>query len=273
MNPTPTRIVSTLPPGQAAAPVALVTGAAGAMGAAIAARLARAGMTPVLVDIQGEQARQVAASLPGGALVIEADLARAEAAAEILHIVDEQLGGVDHIVNNAGLNRPQTIFDLEPADWDAVLAVNLRAPVFLCKAAIPSWRRRGGGSVVNIGSRVWLSGAIPAYTASKAGIVGLTRSLAVELGRLNVRANVVAPSYVDTPFTRMDRPAEDIARRQQQVLGMTPLGRIGAPEDVANAVAFLVSEQSGFVTGEVLHVCGGAQLAAPSNPFATQGRA
>jgi NAD(P)-dependent dehydrogenase (short-subunit alcohol dehydrogenase family) len=242
------------------------------MGAAIVARLAQDGMTVVLVDIEGERSREVAAALAPHSLVIEADLARAESAGEIMQLVTDHAGGLDHLVNNAGLNRPQTIHQLQVQDWDAVLAVNLRAPVFLCQAAIPHWERRGGGSIVNIGSRVWLSGAIPAYTASKAGIVGLTRSLAVELGRLNVRANAVAPSYVDTPFTRLDRPAEDIARRQQQVLDITPLGRIGTAEDIANAVAFLVSPNASFITGEVLHVCGGAQLAAQSSPFVPPAR-
>lgn len=262
---TPTRISFQPATVSRERPVALVTGAAGALGAAIATRLARDGMTVVVVDIAGDKLRPLAQAI--GAIAIEADLVRPESAQEIMALMREQAGGLDHLVNNAGLNRPQSIFDLQAADWDAVQAVNLRAPVLLCQAAIPFWRERGGGSIVNIGSRVWLSGAIPAYTASKAGVVGLTRSLAVELGRLNVRANAVAPSYVDTPFTRMDRPAADIAARQEQVLGITPLGRIGSAEDIANAVAFLVSPDSSFITGEILHVCGGAQLAAQSQPF------
>lgn len=248
-------------------PVAIVTGAAGALGAAIVARLARNGLTVVLVDREGAKAQEVARSAQAVGLVIEADLADPAAPAEIVAIVREHLGRLDHVVNNAGLNRPQSIFDVQVEDWDAVQAVNLRAPMLLCQAAIPLWQAGGGGSVVNIGSRVWLSGAIPAYTASKAGVVGLTRSLAVELGRLNVRANTVAPSYVDTAFTRRDRSEERIARTQEQVLGITPLGRIGTAEDIANAVAFLVSDDASFITGETLHVCGGAQLAAQSTPF------
>ena len=117
------------------------------------------------------------------------------------------------------------------------------------------------------GSRVWLSGAIPAYAASKAGLVGLTRSFAVELGHLGVRANVVAPSYIDTPFTQQNRTDEQLARLQQRVRDITALPRVGRPEDIANAVAFLISDEANFITGEVLHVCGGAQLAAQVNPF------
>ena len=243
-------------------PVAIVTGAAGALGAAIVERLARDGMTVVLVDRAGERAQQVARSTQAVGLVVEADLVQAESAAQIVQLVRQHCGRLDHVVNNAGLNRPQTIFQLQPGDWDAVMAVNLRAPVLLCQAAIPLWREGArGGSVVTIGSRVWLSGSLPAYTASKAGVVGLTRSLAVELAQLKVRANAVAPSYVDTPFTRQDKPADAIARRQAEVLAITPLGRLGTAEDIANAVAFLVSDNASFITGEVLHVCGGAQLA------------
>jgi NAD(P)-dependent dehydrogenase (short-subunit alcohol dehydrogenase family) len=246
-------------------PVALVTGAAGAMGTAIVERLVRAGLAVVLVDREGERACEVARALPD-ALVIEADLARPTVGEEVIGLVQRHLGRLDHLVNNAGLNLPQTIHEQGVAEWDAVMAVNLRAPMLLCRAAIPLWIAGGGGSVVNIGSRVWLSGAIPAYTASKAGIIGLTRSLAVELGPLNVRANTVVPSYVDTPFTRMQRPAGDIAQRQARVIAMTPLGRIGTATDIANAVAFLVSDEAGFITGEALHVCGGAQLAARVAP-------
>lgn len=247
--------------------IALITGAAGAMGAAIARQLAADGLGTVLVDIDGQKVLEVATDIGAEGLVIEADLASPAAADEIMTLIDRHLGRLDHLVNNAGLNLPLNIFSIDAASWDAVMAVNLRAPMLLAKGAIRFWQRQGGGTITNIGSRVWLSGAVPAYTASKAGIVGLTRSFAVELAQLGVRANVVAPSYVDTQFTRMDRSDDAIETIQRNVLSITPVGRIGIAQDIADAVSFLVSERASFITGEVLHVCGGAQLAAQSTPF------
>ena len=270
MTDTATSLTASIGTVEADQPVALVTGAAGAMGVAIVERLTRAGMALVMVDINAQGAEEAARRVGATGLVIQADLMRKDAASEIMAIVREQVGRLNHLVNNAGLNRPQTIYHIDPDDWDAVLAVNLRAPMILAKMAIPFWEDRPGGSIVNIGSRVWMSGSIPAYTASKAGIVGLTRSLAIELARLNIRCNAVAPSYVDTAFTRMDRSAEDIAQRQESVQRITPLPRLGTAEDIANAVSFFLSPESSFITGEILHVCGGAQLAAVSYPFVTR---
>jgi len=247
--------------------VAVVTGAAGSIGAAIVNRLARLGVIVVLVDRDGVRATDVAEASGADAVVIEADLIRSESAAEIMAFVNETTGRLDYLVNNAGLNRPQSIFDLAPGDWDDVMAVNLRAPVLLTQAAIPLWKAAGGGSIVSIGSRVWLSGSIPAYTASKAGVVGLTRSFAIELAPLNVRANAVAPGYIDTAFTRQDRSEATIAHMQTSALSITPLQRPGKAEDIANAVAFLLSDEASFITGEILHVCGGAQLASQSYSF------
>jgi len=247
--------------------VAVVTGAAGGIGGAIVNRLATSGVAVVLVDRDGFRAAEVAEASGADAVVIEADLIRSDSAAEIMQLVEEGVGRLDYLVNNAGLNRPQSIFDVQPSDWDDVMAVNLRAPVLLTQAAIPLWKARGGGSVVTIGSRVWLSGSIPAYTASKAGVVGLTRSFAIELAPLNVRANAVAPGYIDTAFTRQNRNEATVVQMQTSALAITPLQRLGKAEDIANAVGFLLSDEASFITGEILHVCGGAQLASQSYSF------
>lgn len=260
------------------AQVALVTGAAGAIGQAICHRLSRIGFVVIALDVDVERVRQLAETLQQQydrtALAIYADISDRAAPAELMNIVAQRIGRLDHLINNAGLNRPASIHDVSLEDWENVLAVNLRAPVFLCQAAIPFWLRQGGGSIVNIGSRVWLSGSVPAYTASKAGLVGLTRSLAVELGPLNVTANVVAPSFIDTAFTRQNRTSDQIAQMHDRVRQITPIPRLGLAEDIANAVSFLVSPEARFITGEVLHVCGGAQLAsrvvAPSVAVAPQ---
>jgi 3-oxoacyl-[acyl-carrier protein] reductase len=256
--------------------VALVTGAAGAIGTAIAHRLARTGSAIVVADLEVSKVRRLCSDLSEAhqvaVLGLAADLADPAAAEAMISAIAAQAGRLDHLINNAGLNRPQALETMSLDDWESVFAINLRAPMLLAKAAIPLWRRQGGGAIVNIGSRVWASGAMPAYTASKAGLVGLTRSLAVELGPLRVTANVVAPSFVDTPFTRQNRSEEEIAAMHDRVLQMTPIPRLGMAEDIAGAVAYLVSEEAGYVTGEVIHVCGGSQLAArPTKPIARPG--
>lgn len=251
--------------------VALVTGAGGAIGSAIAARLAAAGSAIVVADLKADMVAELAEILAGQyqvpVLGLAADLSAPEAATEMIAVIEAEAGRLDHLINNAGLNRPFSLETMALADWESVFAINLRAPMLLTKASIPLWRRQGGGAIVNIGSRVWVSGAMPAYTASKAGLVGLTRSLAVELGPLNVTANVVAPSFVDTPFTRQNRSEDEIAAMHDRVRQITPIPRLGLAEDIAGAVAYLVSPEAGYVTGEVLHVCGGSQLAArPTAP-------
>lgn len=241
--------------------ITLVTGAAGGLGQAIGERLHEAGHAIILVDLNGERAAEVARDRGWSAVAIEADLSRAEAPAEIMEIVAKQPGHLDNLVNNAGIQPPLTLATIELADWELVMSVNLRAPMLLAKHALRFWKARGGGAIVSIGSRTWASGSDPVYTASKAGVVGLTRSFTVELGALNVRANVVAPGYVDTPLTRAGKTDEDVFSMQQRVLSITPLPRLGTPQDVAGAVAFLVSDDASFITGEVLHVAGGSQLA------------
>lgn len=242
--------------------VALITGGAGAVGLACARRLARDGLAVVLADRDAARLGAAVASLGGAAEGIEADLLDRAAPARIMDRIAAAHGRLDVLVNNAGLSGARRIGAVAPAEWDAVIAVNLTAPMLLAQEALRFWR--GGGAeaaIVNIGSRTWLSGAGPGYTASKAGLVGLTRSLAVQLGPLGVTANAVAPSYLGSGFNFGGDPAaRAAAEREHLALGV--LNRLATAEDVAGAVAFLASADARFVTGEVIHVAGGAQLAA-----------
>jgi len=244
--------------------VALVTGGAGAIGRAIGARLARLGAIVVLADLDPTAAERAARELGGPPDLgagLGVDVADLPSVGRLVERVLERFGRLDVVVNNAGLNRHGSNADQSEADWDAVLAVNLKGAFNVCQAAIPTLQQQRSGRIVNLASRVWVSGSLPAYTASKAGLVGLTRSLARELGPWNVTANAVAPSLVATPFTRAGRSEEEFAAIAARAINQTPLGRLATPEDVAVAVAFFASPDAAFITGEVLHVCGGAQLA------------
>jgi NAD(P)-dependent dehydrogenase (short-subunit alcohol dehydrogenase family) len=245
--------------------VALVTGGAGAIGQATARRLARLGLVPVMADRDAARLDATVAALRGAsglpALGILADLADRAAPAAVMDRIAAEFGRLDCLVNNAGLSGARRIGEVDLAEWDAVIAVNLTAPMLLAQEAMRFWRAGRGGSIVNVGSRTWLSGAGPGYTATKAGLVGLTRSLAVQLGPLGVTVNAVAPSYLGSGFNfGGDAAARGRAEAEHARLGV--LGRIATAEDVAGAIAFLASPDARFITGEVIHVAGGAQLAA-----------
>lgn len=245
--------------------VALVTGAAGAVGGAISKRLAADGWAVVLLDavdasILAEELRRDAGA---AVCALRADLS---SPAELAGAVADALawrGRVDAVVNAAGLQLRSPLHELEPDAWDRVFAVNARAPMLIAQALEPAWRQQGaGGSIVDIVSRDWVAGGPHAYTASKSALVGLTRSLSISLGPLGVRVNAVAPSFMATPFTLQGRSSVEADEAVERFRRMSPLGRVATVDDVAGTVAFLVSDDASFITGEVVHVCGGTQLAA-----------
>jgi 3-oxoacyl-[acyl-carrier protein] reductase len=228
---------------------ALVTGASRGIGRAIALELGRAGASVVVGYRSGrDEAEAVAAEVDGRA--VQADVSDASSAAALV----EAAGDVDVLVNNAGLTRDGLLARMSDEDWDTVIQTNLSSVFFTCRAVARPMMKRRGGSIVNVSSIVGVHGnpGQTNYAASKAGIIGFTKSLARELGSRGVRANVVAPGYVKTQLTDV-LPEEATTA----MLAATPLGRLGDPEDVAGAVRFLASDDAAFVTGAVLLVDGG----------------
>ena len=228
---------------------ALVTGGSRGIGAAVARELARAGATVVVGFRSGKQEAEAIASEVGGRAV-QADVSNVDDAKRLV----EEAGDLDVLVNNAGITRDGVLARMTDDDWRSVLETNLSSVFYTCRAVSRGMMKRRGGSIVNLSSIVGLHGnwGQSNYAASKGGIVAFTKSLAQELGSRGVRANVVAPGYIKTQLT--DAIPEEA---QQQMLGLTPLGRFGDPEDVARAVRFLSSDDASFITGEVVVVGGG----------------
>jgi 3-oxoacyl-[acyl-carrier protein] reductase len=228
---------------------ALVTGASRGIGRAIAEELAGAGASVVLGYRAGrEEAEELAGAIGGRA--IEADVSDPDEAARLV----ADAGDLDILVNNAGLTRDGLLVRMPDDDWRTVIETNLSSVFYTCRAACRPMMKKRAGAIVNVSSIVGVHGnwGQTNYGASKAGIIGFTKSLARELGSRGVRANVVAPGYVRTRLT--DVLPEDATAA---MLENTPLGRLGEPEDVAGAVRFLCSDEASFITGEVLLVDGG----------------
>jgi 3-oxoacyl-[acyl-carrier protein] reductase len=228
---------------------ALVTGGSRGIGRAIAVELGRAGASVVVGYHSGaEEAEEVASEVGGRA--VQADVGGAEDAQRLV----EEAGDLDILVNNAGVTRDTLLARMSDDDWRTVIETNLSSVFYTCRAVTRPMMRKRSGAIVNVSSIVGLHGnpGQTNYGASKAGIIGFTKSLARELGSRNVRANVVAPGYVNSRLTDV-LPEEARAA----MLTNTPLGKLGDPEDVAGAVRFLCSDEASFITGEVLLVDGG----------------
>ena len=245
--------------------VALVTGAAMGIGAGIAERFSEAGAAVAVFDINAQGACQKAESLcrSGRAIAIPGDVAHEADVRNAVARTVEELGSLDVLINNAGIAPPVSVLELTPAEWDRQLAVNAKGAFLFSKYAIPYLRRRGG-AIVNISSTHAFTSyeGYAAYDASKAALLGLTRTLAVEHGRDGIRVNAICPGYVRTPMTdEWLASTPDPVQALQKVLALHPLGRMGTPHDVAEAALFLASDAAAFITGTFLVVDGGLTVA------------
>jgi 3-oxoacyl-[acyl-carrier protein] reductase len=238
--------------------VAVVTGARRGIGRAIAEILAARGADVWIGDCTDDPGRGTAADIAAatGRRVVAScvDVSKSESALEFIEAAVEQFGRVDILVNNAGITRDNLIVRINEPDWDSVIDVNLKGAFNCCKAVARHMMKQRFGRIVNITSVVGLAGNAGQvnYAASKAGLIGLTKSLAKELGSRNITVNAVAPGFITTALTDV-LPQE----YKDAAINMTPLRRYGTPEDVARAVAFLVSDDAAFITGHVLSVDGG----------------
>jgi 2-hydroxycyclohexanecarboxyl-CoA dehydrogenase len=250
-----------------AARTALVTGAARGIGAATAARLARDGWAVAVTDVDEGLARAGAAALEaqgGRAVGVRLDVTDYGAALRAVAEVEDALGPIGALVNNAGWDRFEPFLENEPAIWDRLIAVNLRGPIHLSHVVARRFATGGtGGRIVSVASdagRVGSTGET-VYAACKAGVIGLTKSLARELARYAVTVNAVCPGPTETALLDEVRQSELGGKVMRAILRTVPLGRFGTPEDVAHAVAYLVSDDAAFVTGQVLSVSGGLTMA------------
>jgi 3-oxoacyl-[acyl-carrier protein] reductase len=241
-------------------PIALVTGASRGIGAAIAQTLAGQGMRVVGTATSEQGAQRISQALSGfadcrGACLDVNDLVAVEA---LMESMVKGMGGLHVLVNNAGITRDTLAMRMKDDDWDAVLSTNLRSVFRVSRAAIKPMMKQRYGRIVNITSVVGASGnpGQANYAAAKAGVAGMTRALARELGSRNITVNCVAPGFIETDMT-----AQLPAAQHEALLSQIPLGHLGAPDDIAQAVGFLAGAHAGYITGQEIHVNGGMFMA------------
>ena len=239
--------------------VALITGSASGIGKQTARRMAEAGATVVINDIALEIVEKTVAEFKSDGLSAigkVADISKKAAVDQMIQETANELGGIDILVNNAGMERAGALRKLTEADWDITINVNLKG-AFLCSQAAHNFMvDKKHGRIINIASRAWLGGAGQApYSSAKAGMVGLTRTLALELGAKGITANCIAPGLIETPLWY-----ELPEKNRNFLMSKQPTGRLGHVDDIANAVMFLASDEASFITGQVLYICGGRSL-------------
>ena len=236
---------------------ALVTGASGGIGAEIARALHSQGAVVALSGTRREALEALAAELGERAHVLPADLSLPEEALRLITEAEAAMGKVDILVNNAGLTKDGLAMRMSDADWDKVFNVDLAAPFRLIRASLKFMLKRRAGRIINIGSIVGSTGnpGQANYASAKAGLIGLTKSLAQEVASRGITVNLVAPGFIETPMTDVLNDAQ-----KADLSAKIPLGRLGKPADIAAAVVYLAAEEAGWVTGATLHINGGMAM-------------
>ena len=233
---------------------AIVTGSTRGIGRAVAQALADAGARVAVVGRDKSKASEIAGQVGNGALGFACDVADTAQVSQLIADVEKEFGGIDILVNNAGITRDNLVMRLKDEDWDAVLNANLRGAFAAIRAASRGMMKKRSGRIINMASVVGLNGnkGQANYSASKAGLIALTKSVAKELGSRGILVNAIAPGFIETEMTDAMTPEARAALN-----GLIPLERLGKPEDIASAVVFLASDFAGYITGQVLVVDGG----------------
>ena len=236
---------------------ALITGASGGIGSAIAKNLSQQGAHVVLHGTRAGRLEELASEIGSNVSVVTANLSDRDAVGSLVAEAAKATGAIDILVNNAGITRDNLFMRMKDEEWDDVLEVNLTSSMLLCRSAIRAMMKARWGRIISISSIVGVTGnpGQPNYAASKAGMIGFSKSLAAEVASRGVTVNIVAPGFIETPMT--DQLTDE---QKQKLLANVPADRLGSSQEVAAAVSFLASEEAAYMTGSTLHVNGGMAM-------------